>query len=33
VMEVPGETPTSPLWTVLVTPSKVTVVRAWTAKF
>jgi hypothetical protein len=32
-MEVPGETLTSPPLTVDSTPPKVTVVRAWTAKF
>jgi hypothetical protein len=32
-MEVPEETLTSPPFTVDLTPSKVTVVRAWTAKF
>jgi hypothetical protein len=33
VIKFPGETPTAPPWTVLITPSKVMVVRAWTAKF
>jgi hypothetical protein len=32
-MDVPGETPKSPPWIVLTTPSKVTVVRAWREKF
>jgi hypothetical protein len=32
-MEVPGEKRMSPLWIVVRTPSKVTLVRAWTAKF
>ena len=32
-MAVPGATPTYPLWTVEITPAKVTAVRAWTANF